>query len=97
MSNLPYSALSSTAQYLKTRDYSVIYKWSTLLAAFALTALYIHIMKGEFNPLNPLSSTANVIHVLAAIGITLAMIATPDKSIMRIVQLITMLLIANLG
>lgn len=84
-------------QYLATRDYSNLYPYVTLAMASLLTAFYIVILARDFNSHFPLHSLPALTHAIGATGITLLMSVTDEKSLMRIVQILTLLLLANLG
>ena len=84
-------------QYLATRDYSKLYPYTTLAIASLITAFYIVVLLRDFNSHYTLHSLPALTHASGAIGITLLMSITPEQSLMRIMQLTTLLLLANLG
>lgn len=84
-------------QYLATRDYTKLYPYATLAIASLITAFYIVILARDFNSHYPLHSITALTHASGAIGVTLLMSVTPEQSLMRITQLATLLLLANLG
>jgi len=84
-------------QFIRTRDYSILYFWATTAAAFCLTLFYVYNLKSGFNPSNALASTPALIHVAASIGISLLMFGMPKNSPLRIGALVSMLALANLG
>ena len=74
-----------------------LFKHVTNLSAFGFTIFYIYAMKSGFNPENVFASTPSVIHVIAAIGISLSMFQLQSSSLMRVVHALGLLLLANLG
>ena len=89
--------MNDAIHYLNTRDYSVIYMWTTNLLALAITCFYAYALKNDFNPVNAHASIPALVHVVAAIGISLAMFASPKLSLFRLVHLVGLMLVANLG
>ena len=74
-----------------------LFKHVTNLSAFGFTFFYIYAMKSGFNSENVFASIPAVIHVFAAIGISLSMFQLQSNSLMRVVHVLGLLLLANLG
>jgi len=74
-----------------------LFKHLTNLSAFGFTLFYIYAMKSGFNPENVFASIPAVIHVFAAIGTSLSMFQLQGNSLMRVVHVLGLLLLANLG
>ncbi|MDD5393148.1 MAG: hypothetical protein PHE17_09035 [Thiothrix sp.] len=85
------------AELFANLTYEMVFKWITILCALGFILFYAIAAIHGFNPDNPLTSIPALMRVSACIGITLLMGGTPALSLMRVVQLLTMLLIANLG
>jgi len=84
-------------QFRDLKQANDLFKHLTNLSAFGFTLFYIYAMKSGFNPENVFASIPAVIHVFAAIGISLSMFQLQGNSLMRVVHVLGLLLLANLG
>lgn len=75
----------------------MVYVWLTNILAVAITCFYAYALKGDFNPQNANASIPALVHLFAAIGISLALFTTPRLSLFRLVHLVGLMLVANLG
>ncbi|WP_028487835.1 hypothetical protein [Thiothrix lacustris] len=97
MSNLPYSALSNVAQFLKSRDYSKAFPYATNGLAVAFVGFYAMTFASIADDGNHIYTVYRIFPVIASLGITISMWSLPDNSLIRLFYLVGLFVVSWLG